>query len=102
MCRQKCSRIPLLAILLMLLGFALGHSRIAQATLVDVTGENYSFDPTTGLRWLDLTQTAGLSYDAVVGEIGNTWLSQGWRYANADEMADKTLRIKDLIDVVVR
>lgn len=57
----------------------------AQAQLSDVAGANYSLDSATGLKWLDVSQTVGLSYDQVqAGEGG--WLAQGWRYATGDEI----------------
>jgi len=39
-------------------------------------------DSDTGLAWLDLTQTSGLSFDAVAA---GTWQAQGFRFATLDE-----------------
>ena len=72
--------------LAMLIALSAGYLPAVHATLLDVAGEKFSFDSSSGLEWLDLPETAGLSYNAVVGGIGNTWLADGWRYANADEV----------------
>jgi len=39
-------------------------------------------DSDTGLAWLDLTQTSGLSFDAVAA---GAWQAQGFRFATLDE-----------------
>lgn len=41
-----------------------------------------TIDSDTGLAWLDLTQTSGLSFDAVAA---GTWQAQGFRFATLDE-----------------
>jgi hypothetical protein len=56
----------------------------SQAALVDVAGENYSWDDSTGLYWLDLTETVNLSYDAVSQGLAET--SSAWRYADGVEV----------------
>ncbi len=44
-----------------------------------------TIDSVSGLEWLDLTYTAGWSYDDVSGNLtGGTW--DGWRYATGDEV----------------
>jgi len=43
-------------------------------------------DPATGLDWLDLTESLGLSYDDVVNGVGNDLAAQGWRHATAAEV----------------
>jgi hypothetical protein len=43
-------------------------------------------DPATGLDWLDLTQSLGLSYDDVENGVGNDLAAQGWRHATASEV----------------
>jgi hypothetical protein len=44
-------------------------------------------DDETGLDWLDLTQTTGVSYDYIRND-GGGWRSQGWRHATAAEVCD--------------
>ena len=44
-------------------------------------------DTVSGLDWLDLTVTAGLSYDDVVEGAGG-WYPNGWRHAFHDEICD--------------
>lgn len=70
----------------MVLALALDFQSAASATIADAPGENFAVDLSTGLRWLDLTETAGLSYTAVLEGSGNTWLADGWRYASTDEI----------------
>jgi len=42
-------------------------------------------DTETGLEWLDLTETVGMSYNSVTSELGDGGLFEGWRYATAVE-----------------
>jgi cysteine-rich repeat protein len=44
-------------------------------------------DSASGLDWLDVPQTAGLTYNQVLGGAGG-WLTQGWRHATAQEICD--------------
>jgi len=59
---------------------------VANATLIDVG--TTTFDDNTGLAWLDLTQTRGLSYNFVSGQLGSGGAFEGWRYANLAEAQD--------------
>ena len=77
-----------LALTLMLI---VGGTRVASASLVEVdlntTGDALlTRDTSTGLEWLDVTQTYGLSYDDVIGGVGNTWLADGWTYATPEQI----------------
>jgi len=54
------------------------------ATLVD--HQTYTTDTTTGLDWLDLTETNGLSYDTVVSRLGAGQQFAGWRFASKAEV----------------
>jgi hypothetical protein len=63
----------------------------AESTLVglDLYGlgdQLTTLDTLSGLEWIDLTQTTNLSYNDVRDGIGNTWIAQGWRYANTAEV----------------
>lgn len=42
-------------------------------------------DDVSGLDWLDLTETQGLSYDYVNSQLGAGGLWEGWRYATLSE-----------------
>ena len=44
-------------------------------------------DEATGLDWLDVTETASLSYDAILAGAGG-WLAAGWRHATLQEVCD--------------
>lgn len=62
---------------MILAAFALLTSVTAQAALID--NDTYTTDTTTGLDWLDLTATQGMSYN----EAGSI---DGWRYATNDDI----------------
>lgn len=47
---------------------------------------NINLDASTGLEWLDLTETAGQSYDEVVAKLAVGGSLEGWRYATAEEL----------------
>jgi len=65
-------------------GMTLGaHDASATSILIDKGATTY--DPSTHLSWLDLTATAGQSYNAVTGGFGG-YLSDGWRYASSGEL----------------
>jgi hypothetical protein len=67
----------------------------AGASLIDLGG--FSRDEAAGLDWLDLTQTARLSYSQVVAGEGG-WISQGWRYATESEVRQFLTRYAGLAD----
>lgn len=46
-----------------------------------------TFDTATNLEWLDLTYTAGQSYNEVSGELGEGGAFAGFRYATVDDVA---------------
>jgi len=43
-------------------------------------------DLSTGLEWLDLTETAGLTYDFVSSNLGDSGFFDGWAYASTSEV----------------
>jgi hypothetical protein len=45
-----------------------------------------TYDSLGGFEWLDLTLTTDLSYDDITQGGGNTWVSDGWRYATSSEV----------------
>jgi hypothetical protein len=51
----------------------------ANAAIVD--NGTYTTDTSTGLDWLDLTATAGMSYNQVSAELGAGGMFEGWTYA---------------------
>ena len=55
----------------------------AHANLVDMG--NYSSDAVTGLDWLELTETKGLSWNDVTAQLGPDGTLEGWRYATGVE-----------------
>jgi len=62
-----------------------GIATAAQAVPLVDEGIN-TFDPNTGLRWLDVTATVGMSYGAVLGSTYVTDL--GYQFATADQLIE--------------
>ncbi len=56
----------------------------ANASLVR---EDLTLDTSTGLEWLNLTQTVGQTYNAIVSGYGGFTTSLGFRFANGNELA---------------
>ena len=57
---------------------------VANATLVD-SGDIMQ-DTSTGLQWLDLNQTAGLSYNYVAGQLGLGGAYAGYSFATESQV----------------
>lgn len=66
----------------------LAFSLTANAALID--NGVYTSDTASGLDWLDLTETRGLSYFDVVSNIENGGSFSGWRYATIEELSAVT------------
>ena len=71
---------------------ALGSVSVAQADPTLVEGQcdgtanaSVTCDTATGLEWLDLTATTGLSVNDFLADEGG-WLSQGWSVANTTQV----------------
>jgi hypothetical protein len=47
-----------------------------------------TYDDNSGLWWLDLTETAGMSYRQVTAQLGLNGAFEGWRYATVTEGRD--------------
>jgi hypothetical protein len=55
--------------------------------LVPGTGDGLiTFDPLTGMEWLDLSATRGLSYAAVSGASSGYLADSGFRYADSNDL----------------
>jgi len=65
-----------------LVGLTLSLS--ANSTIVDLG--TITRDTTTGLDWLDVTETQGLSYNEVVAQMVDDGAYEGWRYALTAEV----------------
>lgn len=76
-------KLPLLSTVFACLAFA---SFGASAAIVDHGA--YLTDTTTGLDWLDLTETANMSYNMVSAELAAGGTLEGWRYATRAEVGD--------------
>ncbi len=55
----------------------------SSAAIIDFGG--FFRDTDSGLDWLDVTSTLGLSYDDIVGGAGG-WVTAGWRHATSEEL----------------
>lgn len=65
----------------------------ANASLVTMDWKSASdgiltYDDNSGLYWLDLTETAGMSYSEVSAQLGAGGSFDGWRYATTTEATD--------------
>ncbi len=58
----------------------------AQSALALVDQGGTTFDPNTGLVWLDLSYTQGISYNAILSGTGGFTTSQGYRFATQEEV----------------
>ena len=58
----------------------------AHAAIIDLG--NNTHDTSSGLMWLDLTETTNMSYLDVSSELSTGGLYDGYRYANALEVKD--------------
>lgn len=77
------SKIATLTILLL-------FSLVANASLVSMDWKSagdgtLTYDDRSGLWWLDLTETAGMSYSQVSAQLSTGGLLEGWRYATITE-----------------
>lgn len=75
-----------------LVGFALGHADAALIAITDPSSpggaNNVTSDTATGLDWLDLTASSGISYDDILLQFGTGGTYEGWRHATQAEVND--------------
>ena len=60
------------------------HSINVNAELVD--NGKITSDTQTGIDWLDLTETSGLSYDYVSSQLGSGGRFEGWAFASREQI----------------
>jgi len=58
----------------------------ARASSVLIDQGNITYDPDTKMQWLDITETAGLSYNDVLHNNGVNFIQNGWRFATDFEV----------------
>jgi hypothetical protein len=58
----------------------------AQAASVLIDQGNVTYDPGTKLQWLDVSETAGLSYNDILSNNGVNFIGDGWRFATDFEV----------------
>ena len=76
-----------LAVMLNILNATISSASLV-ATDFSTSGDNLlTYDSSTGLEWLDVTETTNLSYNDIINGVGNDWISgEGFRYASEDEL----------------
>lgn len=57
----------------------------ARSAIVDAADHSYLTDTATNLDWLDVTTTAGMSFNYVSSQLGVGGQFAGWRYATGNE-----------------
>ncbi|HEY6643657.1 PEP-CTERM sorting domain-containing protein [Povalibacter sp.] len=62
---------------------ALAWSLPSEATLINYGSSTH--DTATGLEWLDVNLTSGLTYNSVLNDAGG-FITDGWRYATGAEI----------------
>src|SRR4051812_12326964 len=70
-------------------GCLFGSAQVSEAAILSVSdgvfgANSVTRDSATGLEWLDLSRTAGLSFNAVNAGLGSTYAS--WRFATLSEV----------------
>lgn len=81
---MNCHRVAPLRALIAATSFAICVAP-AGAQIVDSADHTYLTDSATGLDWLDVTTTAGMSFNQVSSQLGIGGQFAGWRYATLDE-----------------
>lgn len=61
------------------------NAALIERDLFTANDARLTYDTNSGLEWLNLTETLGQSYDAVVGGYGG-FISMGFRYAAVEEV----------------
>ena len=77
------STITIMGAIIFASGLLFSSPQPSATPLVDIVGQQYSYDSTTGLRWLDPSVTVGLSFPTVTN---SSLYAEGWRYATGDEV----------------
>ena len=76
----------LVAVLILLVGPGTAGAVLIEVDLFAAGDKLLTRDTATGLDWLDLTQTVGLSYTAVAGGAGG-WTALGFGFASVTQVA---------------
>lgn len=75
---------PLLLVALLCCSGA--HASLIEVDLFDAGDKLITRDTDTGLDWLDLTETTGISYDDMLLELGVGGMYEGFRYATTADV----------------
>jgi len=62
------------------------HAALIQHDWETVNDTALTYDTTTGLEWLDITVTAGLSYNEVAAELGTGGAYEGFSFASKQQV----------------
>jgi len=82
MIRKYCVNFTLVSLLLL---SSTAHASLLSLDLNTVGDGLITYDTSTELEWLDLSQTAGWTTNNLVGEFGAGGAFEGWRYATIFE-----------------
>ena len=77
--------VPLLTTLLVVLPAFESNATLIELDLASPGDALLTWDTSSGLAWLDLTETTGLSYNQVEADVGG-WVSLGFRHAVGSEV----------------
>lgn len=76
-------------------------SSTAHAGLINyVDNGNYTSDTVSGFDWLDITESAGMSYNTVSGNFAAGGLFEGWRYASSVELGAFLQHVAVMTDTI--
>jgi hypothetical protein len=68
------------------IALVLGVSIVSPANAAIIDNDWYTTDTESGLDWLDVTETVGMSYNIVFAQLVTGGTYEGWRYATGDEV----------------
>lgn len=79
------TRLTLVGLALAIIGSTTAQAGLIELDLLAAGDGLITLDTDTGLQWLDVTATTGLSVNQVLGGVGG-WTDLGFRYAGSDEL----------------
>ncbi len=80
-------RMVILCAMLFFLGFTkMANANLLEADLYNSGDALLTLDTSTGLEWLDLTETPNMAYNNLVNGVGSNWYVQGFRHASVGEV----------------
>ena len=84
---MRLRKILIQSILLTICFSTTTQAALIEADWVAANDTALTFDSATGLEWLDITTTAGLSYNEVAAELGAGGAYEGFSFASSQQVA---------------